>query len=104
MPVTKSAKKALRKDRRRTIINKQIKRRLKEAIKAFRKKPSNKSYALVSSLLDRTAKKKVIPKNKAARLKSRLACLLSKVRAKAQKLPAKSVSKIKKRVAKAVNH
>lgn len=104
MPVTKSAKKALRKDRRRTIINKQIKRRLKEAIKTFKKNPSNKAYGLVSSLLDRTAKKKVIHKNKAARLKSRLARLLSKARPKAQKLPAKSVTKIKKRVKKAVNH
>lgn len=104
MPVTKSAKKALHKDRRRTIINQRIKKRVKKVIKSFKRKPSNKAYALVSSLLDRATKKKVIHKNKAVRLKSRLARLLSKGRPKAQKLPAKRVSKIKKRVKKAIDH
>ena len=102
MPVTKSAKKALRKQRRRTIINKKTKNRLKKAIRAFKKKPTEKLYRLVSSLLDQTAKKKVIHKRKASRLKSRLAKLLSKAQSKTQKLPPKSVSKIKKRVKKAV--
>lgn len=97
MPVTKSAKKALRKDRRRTIINKKRKKYLKEAIKAFKKNPTEKTYRLVASVLDQTAKKKVIHKNKAARLKSRLAKLLAKIGAKAQKSPTKTVDKIKKK-------
>ncbi len=104
MPLTKSAKKALRQQRRRTIINLRIKKRVRQAIKSFKKNPTNKAYALVSSLLARAAKKKVIHQKKASRLKSRLAKLLSQVRSKAQKLPAKSVSKVKKRVKKRVKN
>lgn len=73
MPVTVSAKKALRRDRRRTIINKQIKRKIKEVLKKARRKPTKKVLAQATSLLDRAAKKNVIHRNKAARLKSRLA-------------------------------
>lgn len=76
MPITSSAKKALRKDRRRTIINKQLRKRLKEALKKARQKPTVKTCTLAVSILDRTAKKKVIHKNKASRLKSHLAKLL----------------------------
>lgn len=80
MPITSSAKKALRKDRRRTIINKQLKKRLKEALKKARQKPTLKTCTLAASILDRTAKKKVIHKNKASRLKSHLAKLLKNPR------------------------
>lgn len=76
MPVTASAKKALRRDRRRAIINKKIRKKIKEALKKARQKPTKKTLAEAASSLDRAAKKKVIRKNKAARLKSRLAKLL----------------------------
>jgi len=76
MPVTRSAKKALRRDRRRTKINQPLKRQVKTAIKEFRKKPTKKNLRSVSSLLDRTAKKKLFHQKKSARLKSRLARLL----------------------------
>ena len=76
MPVTVSAKKALRRDRRRTIVNKKIRIKIKEAVKAARKKPTPKTLKEAYSALDRAAKKKVIHKNKASRLKSRLAKLL----------------------------
>lgn len=75
MPITASAKKALRQDRRRAIINKRIKRKIKEALKKARQKPTKKTLAEAASALDRAAKKKIIHKNKAARLKSRLAKL-----------------------------
>jgi len=78
MPVTKSAKKALRRDRRRTIINLRIKKAYKEAVRLVRKNPTLEALKRAYSQLDRAAKKKVIPKNKAARLKSRLAKLLAK--------------------------
>lgn len=78
MPITKSAKKALRRDRRRTIINKRIKRRIKTILKKARQNPTKKALTLVASALDRAAKKHVIHKNKAARLKSRLAKLAKK--------------------------
>lgn len=77
MPVTKSAKKAFRRDQRRTIMNKKVKEAIKEALKKARKSPTKKTIALASSALDKAAKKKVIHKNKAARLKSRLAKLLT---------------------------
>jgi small subunit ribosomal protein S20 len=103
MPVTKSAKKALRKDRRKTVINKLRKIKFKEAARAFKKSLSEKNFKKVVGLVDRLAKNKVIHKNKAARLKSRLTKLLvAKKSQKAQKLPTKAVSKTKKRVKKAV--
>jgi len=78
MPVTKSAAKALRRDRRRTIINLRIKRAYKEAVRLMRKNPTVETLKKAYSQLDRAAKKKVIHKNKAARLKSRLSKLLTK--------------------------
>jgi len=103
MPVTKSAKRALRKDRKRTAINKLRKKITKKAIKAFKKTLSEKDFQKAVSLIDRLAKNKVIHKNKAARLKSRLAKLLAtKGSKKAQEAPAKTVKKIKKRVTRKV--
>lgn len=73
MPITKSAKKALRQDRRRQIRNLKIKDQLKKALRLTKKKPTAKNLSLAYQLLDRAAKKKVIHQNKANRLKSRLA-------------------------------
>jgi small subunit ribosomal protein S20 len=78
MPVTESAKKALRRDRRRTMVNRRIRRQLKEILKKTRKSPTKKGLTLAASALDRAAKKQVIHKQKAARLKSRLAKLAKK--------------------------
>jgi small subunit ribosomal protein S20 len=76
--VTQSALKALRRDRRRRQVNKLIRSRLKMALKKAKQNPTKKSLTLATSSLDRAAKKKVIHKNKAARLKSRLAKLSKK--------------------------
>lgn len=78
MPVTSSAKKALRKDRRRTLINQKIRRQMKKAVKEARKKPTPKLLSQASRALDRAAKKRIIHPNKASRLKSRLAKLAKK--------------------------
>lgn len=105
MPVTKSAKRALRKDRRRTVINKLRKKITKQAIKTFKKTLNEKDFQKAVSLIDRLAKNKVIHKNKAARLKSRLAKLLAtKVSQKSQSSPAKVVKKAKKRVSRKVQN
>lgn len=72
MPITQSAKKKLRRDQRKTEINRLFKKKLKAAIKAMRQRPTAKKYRLVSSLLDQAAKKHLVHQNKAARLKSRL--------------------------------
>jgi len=78
MPVTKSAKKALRKDQRREVINQRIRRQLKQILKQVRVKPTKKLLSQAAKTIDRAAKKKVIHPNKAARLKSRLAKLARK--------------------------
>ncbi len=76
MPVIQSAKKALRRDRRRAVVNKEIKIKIKEILKSTRKNPNKKNLDLSFKILDRAAKKKVIHQNKASRLKSRLSKLL----------------------------
>jgi ribosomal protein S20 len=73
MPLTTSAKRALRKDRRRTVVNLRIQRRVKQAVDQAKKDPSAKNLQQAYSVLDRAAKKQVIHKSKAARVKSHLA-------------------------------
>jgi len=82
MPVTKSAKKALRRDRRRQMVNERLRRQLKRVLKQARAKPTKKLLSQAASLLDRAAKKRVIHPNKAARLKSRLAKLAKRKKKK----------------------
>lgn len=72
MPILKSAKKKLRQDKKRTGVNKIYRKNLRQAVKLARKEKSAKAIKLAYSALDKAAKKKVIHKNKAARLKSRL--------------------------------
>ena len=76
MPVTQSAKKALRRDRRRTLVNLKIKRKLKSSLKEMRRSPSTDNLKGAYQNLDRAAKKKYIHRKKADRLKSRLSKLL----------------------------
>ena len=72
MPVSKSAKKKLRKDRKRTLRNKIIKEKYKKLFKEALKDPTNKRIRLAVSAIDKAAKRHVIHKNKAGRLKSRV--------------------------------
>lgn len=81
MPILKSSKKALRRDRRRTVVNKAIREKVKLALKKVRKNPLPKNLAEAARCLDRATKKKVIHRNKASRLKSRLAKLLAQKKA-----------------------
>lgn len=69
MPISASAKKSLRVAERRATENKAYKARLRNAL---RNRGTIEMSALFS-LLDKAAKRNVIHKNKAARLKSRLA-------------------------------
>lgn len=93
MPVTYSAKKALRRDQRRAKTNLKIKRRYKEALKRAKKLGSKKALQEAGSLIDRAAKKKVIHKNQAARLKSRLVKFLKKPKKKTPKKKTKARKK-----------
>lgn len=77
MPLIKSAKKKLRKDRTRTEHNKQLKDVLKGLIKNARRTPSAENLTKVFSNLDKATKTNLIHINKASRLKSRLSKLLT---------------------------
>lgn len=77
MPVLASSKRALKQALRNKKINDRVRKKMKEAIKAFRIKPSKEALRLAYSAIDMAKKKKVIHKNKAARLKSRLTKILS---------------------------
>ncbi len=85
MPITKSAKKALRQNIRRRARNQKQKEAVKKTIKAYKKLVSDKKTAeakaqlpRVYKALDKLAKVGVIKKNKASRLKSRLSQLITK--------------------------
>lgn len=77
MPVTKSAKKKLRKDIGRTLISSKAKRELKEFIKEAKTKKTEKAVIAAIQATDKAAKNRLIHKNKAARIKSSLSKVLS---------------------------
>ena len=76
MPILKSAVKKLKADKRREKENAKVRQAYKSALKQARAKKSKAAVTKAFQVLDRAAKKKVIHKNKASRLKSRLARLL----------------------------
>ncbi len=85
MPITKSAKRALRQSLRRKIRNLKIKQKLKDLIKEVRVLASRKEVEKAKSLIpqlykafDKAAKVGMIKKNTAARKKSRLTRLIAK--------------------------
>lgn len=85
MPITKSAKKALRQSLRRRARNIQKKEKIKSLIKQVRGLVSQKKIEEAKSLLpqiykvlDKAAKTGLIKKNTAARKKSRITRLLAK--------------------------
>jgi small subunit ribosomal protein S20 len=78
MPITVGALRKLRADKRKTAVNLKVKKALREAVSLMRKKPTEKNLREVYVTADRAVKNKVIHKNKAARLKSRLSTLVKK--------------------------
>jgi len=79
MPIKKAAKKYIRKTKRRTERNLRVKNKVKKLVKQARQliaegktKEVDKAIADASKQLDKAAQKKVIHKNKAARIKKRL--------------------------------
>lgn len=77
MPITRSAKKALRQNITRRARNQSKKKDLKEVLKTYKKSPSADQLAKVFQTLDKAAKVNLIKKNTASRLKSRLSRLLA---------------------------
>ena len=85
MPITKSARKALRQSKKRAVQNLVFKRKFKAAVKEFKKEVAAGNFEKAKNLLptvyksiDKAAKKGVIKKNTASRYKSRLTKKLKK--------------------------
>jgi small subunit ribosomal protein S20 len=73
MPITKGAIRKLRADKVKAIGNLKTRKAMKDALARARKKTTPATIKEAFRALDRAAKKGVVHKNKAARLKSRLA-------------------------------
>lgn len=97
MPIIKSAKKRVKVAKKAAIRNSKTKRSLKTALKAFTKSPSNKTQSAAQSNIDKAAKKGLVHKNKAARLKKQAA---AKAKAAGVKPAAKKAAPAKKPAAK----
>lgn len=75
MPVIKSAKKKLRKDRKLEKLNNAFRKELSNALKTAKKTKTSEKVRAAVKLVDKAVKKRIIHKNKAARLKSSLSKL-----------------------------
>lgn len=105
MPITKSAKKALKVSERRHGENLLMKKEIRNRVKGFRLAVASKKKDVTSELsqafssLDKAAKKHFIHKNKAGRLKSRLSQAATKasltINSKIEKISRKSPAKPK---------
>lgn len=87
MPITKSAKKALRKSKKKRLRNLKVKEKIKKLLKEAKflisqKKKEEAKMLLpkIYKILDKAAKTGVIKKNTAARKKSKIAKLISDLR------------------------
>ena len=78
MPVTKTAKRALRSSQKKEAVNKKIISRLEIALRNAKKSKKETAISKVASLADIAAKKHIIHKNKAARIKSTISKLFGK--------------------------
>jgi small subunit ribosomal protein S20 len=76
MPIIRSAIRKQRADKRKAGVNARTRNLLKDAVRVMRRKPTKENQKKMFVALDRAARKKVIHKNKAARLKSRLSRLV----------------------------
>ena len=94
MPITSSATKALRRDKRRQVVNYKTRANVKKAIDAIKKGSNDpKDVSRMQSTLDKAAKTKVFHPKKASRIKSRLNKL---VKSRSEKLATAKPKKIKK--------
>ena len=85
MPITSSAKKAMRQSNKKRVVNKKFKDDMKIAINVFEKKVSKKQDIVINDLsvvygrIDKALKKGIIHKNTAARRKSSIAKLYNAI-------------------------
>ena len=73
MPIIKSAKKKMRSDKRKRARNLQFRGVVKTAVKIAKRELTPDNLKAAQKMLDKAVTARLIHKNKAARLKSRLA-------------------------------
>ncbi len=85
MPITRSAKKALRGSERKRVVNLRRKKKLDTSVKDVKKlvvsgskADAQKALSLAYKAIDKAAKKGLIKKGAAARKKSRISALVKK--------------------------
>lgn len=83
MPVIKSARKKLKQDKKRQKRNNDVKLAFKEAIKVAQKLKTADKITKAVKATDKAVKNKLIHKNKAARIKSKLSKLIKATPSKA---------------------
>jgi len=76
MPVTKTARRALRSSKKKAVVNKLVASRLETAVRLAKKNPTKDKIIKAISLADRAAKSRLIHKNKANRIKRALTKIL----------------------------
>ena len=76
MPVLEHAKKKLRQDKVRTVRNKKVKELFKKLLKDAKVSKKAEDVSKAFSSIDKAAKHHILPKNKAARMKSALSKLV----------------------------
>jgi ribosomal protein S20 len=77
MPIIASAKKKLRQDVKRAEVNIATRNALKASLRLLKKKPSKEGANAAYKAVDTAAKKHIIHKNTAGRLKSQVARLVA---------------------------
>ncbi len=91
MPIIKSARKRVKTAKKATIRNAKTKRQFKASLKSLSSKPTADALREAQSAIDKAAKRHVIHKNKAARLKRRAALLAKAANVKlVKKAPVKT--------------
>lgn len=89
MPITKSAKKALRTNKRKHVFNvrrtravKSVTKSIEKLIKAGKTDEAEKNLSMAYKAIDKAAKMNTIKKNTASRKKSRLSAQIKKAKQK----------------------
>jgi len=101
MPVLKHAKKKLRQDKKRTERNKTLKDLYKKLVKEARISKSKEALSKAFSSIDKAAKQNILPKNRAARMKSALTKVAEGTAKATTVTPAAKKTVVKKTVKKA---
>ncbi len=92
MPILKHAKKKLKQDKKRTLLNKKVKNIYKEAVKKAKIAKNAKTVSVAFKAIDKAVKANIMHKNKAARMKSSLNKLISPSTSKTKAAPAKEAA------------